>query len=64
MVPDLQRMKDPKVWVDAGTQIFFSYALCKVQVQILGMIRLKTFALELNIIDISFLALVIIEIFL
>ena len=30
MVPDLDKMKEPKVWVEAGTQIFFSYALCKV----------------------------------
>ena len=30
MVPDMEKMKDPKVWVEAGTQIFFSYALCKV----------------------------------
>jgi len=29
MVPDLEKMKNPKVWVEAGTQIFFSYALCK-----------------------------------
>ena len=29
MVPDLNKMMEPKVWVEAGTQIFFSYALCK-----------------------------------
>lgn len=36
MVPDMERMKDPKVWVEAGTQIFFSYALCKGQLISLG----------------------------
>ena len=30
MVPDTEKMLEPKVWVEAGTQIFFSYALCKV----------------------------------
>jgi len=25
--PDWERMKDPQVWVDAGTQIFFSYSI-------------------------------------
>ena len=34
--PDMERLKDPKVWVDAGTQIFFSYALCKGQLTSLG----------------------------
>jgi len=34
--PDLNRLKDAKVWVDAGTQIFFSYALCKGQLTSLG----------------------------
>ncbi|KAK3082660.1 hypothetical protein FSP39_001726 [Pinctada imbricata] len=25
--PDLTRLKDPQVWIDGGTQIFFSYAI-------------------------------------
>ncbi|XP_069084237.1 sodium- and chloride-dependent GABA transporter 2-like [Pleurodeles waltl] len=28
LYPDLSRLKDPQVWMDAGTQIFFSFALC------------------------------------
>ncbi|XP_042191513.1 sodium- and chloride-dependent GABA transporter 2 isoform X2 [Callorhinchus milii] len=28
MYPDLSRLADPQVWMDAGTQIFFSYAVC------------------------------------
>ncbi|XP_078529839.1 sodium- and chloride-dependent GABA transporter 2-like isoform X2 [Lissotriton helveticus] len=28
LYPDLSRLKDPQVWMDAGTQIFFSYAIC------------------------------------
>uniref|UniRef100_A0A8D3CC58 Transporter n=1 Tax=Scophthalmus maximus TaxID=52904 RepID=A0A8D3CC58_SCOMX len=28
LYPDLARLKDPDVWIDAGTQIFFSYAIC------------------------------------
>ncbi|XP_072256183.1 sodium- and chloride-dependent GABA transporter 2-like [Pyxicephalus adspersus] len=28
LYPDLTRLKDPQVWMDAGTQIFFSYAIC------------------------------------
>ncbi|XP_043373897.1 sodium- and chloride-dependent GABA transporter 2 isoform X3 [Dermochelys coriacea] len=28
LYPDLTRLIDPQVWMDAGTQIFFSYAIC------------------------------------
>ncbi|KAF5917252.1 hypothetical protein HPG69_000021 [Diceros bicornis minor] len=28
LYPDLSRLEDPQVWIDAGTQIFFSYAIC------------------------------------
>ncbi|XP_061866207.1 sodium- and chloride-dependent GABA transporter 2 isoform X4 [Colius striatus] len=28
LYPDLSRLEDPQVWMDAGTQIFFSYAIC------------------------------------
>ncbi|XP_043944399.1 sodium- and chloride-dependent GABA transporter 2-like [Protopterus annectens] len=28
LYPDVTRLADPKVWMDAGTQIFFSYAIC------------------------------------
>ncbi|KAK1789717.1 hypothetical protein P4O66_015614, partial [Electrophorus voltai] len=28
LYPDLGRLVDPQVWMDAGTQIFFSYAIC------------------------------------
>ncbi|PVD34253.1 hypothetical protein C0Q70_05521 [Pomacea canaliculata] len=27
LLPDWQRLKDPQVWADAGTQIFFSYSI-------------------------------------
>ncbi|XP_061600345.1 sodium- and chloride-dependent GABA transporter 2-like [Cololabis saira] len=27
LYPDVSRLKDPQVWMDAGTQIFFSYAI-------------------------------------
>ncbi|XP_060775573.1 sodium- and chloride-dependent GABA transporter 2-like isoform X11 [Neoarius graeffei] len=28
LYPDSKRLMDPQVWMDAGTQIFYSYALC------------------------------------
>ncbi|XP_013375619.1 PREDICTED: sodium- and chloride-dependent GABA transporter 2 isoform X1 [Chinchilla lanigera] len=28
LYPDLTRLWDPQVWMDAGTQIFFSFAIC------------------------------------
>ncbi|XP_074138978.1 sodium- and chloride-dependent taurine transporter [Sminthopsis crassicaudata] len=28
LYPDASRLIDPQVWIDAGTQIFFSYAIC------------------------------------
>ncbi|XP_067855734.1 sodium- and chloride-dependent GABA transporter 2-like [Heptranchias perlo] len=28
LYPDLSRLADPQVWLDAGTQIFFSFAVC------------------------------------
>lgn len=28
LYPDLGRLSDPQVWMDAGTQIFFSFAIC------------------------------------
>ncbi|XP_051804761.1 sodium- and chloride-dependent GABA transporter 2-like isoform X2 [Acanthochromis polyacanthus] len=28
LYPDPSRLADPQVWMDAGTQIFFSYAIC------------------------------------
>nr|XP_060632731.1 sodium- and chloride-dependent betaine transporter-like [Anolis sagrei ordinatus] len=34
--PDFSRLKDPQVWMDAGTQIFFSYAICQGCLTALG----------------------------
>ncbi|XP_039189400.1 sodium- and chloride-dependent betaine transporter-like [Crotalus tigris] len=34
--PDLSRLADPQVWMDAGTQIFFSYAICQGCLTALG----------------------------
>uniref|UniRef100_A0A8C4SNE1 Transporter n=1 Tax=Erpetoichthys calabaricus TaxID=27687 RepID=A0A8C4SNE1_ERPCA len=28
LYPDISRLADPKVWMDAGTQIFFSFVVC------------------------------------
>uniref|UniRef100_A0A8C8SAE1 Solute carrier family 6 member 12 n=1 Tax=Pelusios castaneus TaxID=367368 RepID=A0A8C8SAE1_9SAUR len=34
--PDISRLADPQVWMDAGTQIFFSYAICQGCLTALG----------------------------
>ncbi|XP_032077815.1 sodium- and chloride-dependent betaine transporter isoform X2 [Thamnophis elegans] len=34
--PDVSRLADPQVWMDAGTQIFFSYAICQGCLTALG----------------------------
>ncbi|XP_042323146.1 sodium- and chloride-dependent betaine transporter-like isoform X2 [Sceloporus undulatus] len=34
--PDISRLTDPQVWMDAGTQIFFSYAICQGCLTALG----------------------------
>uniref|UniRef100_A0A8C5E6T7 Transporter n=1 Tax=Gouania willdenowi TaxID=441366 RepID=A0A8C5E6T7_GOUWI len=34
--PDLRKLVDPRVWVDAGTQVFFSYAVCQGVLTALG----------------------------
>ncbi|RXN03775.1 sodium- and chloride-dependent GABA transporter 2-like protein [Labeo rohita] len=36
MYPDLARLADPQVWMDAGTQIFYSYAICLGYLSSLG----------------------------
>uniref|UniRef100_F6XQ30 Transporter n=1 Tax=Ciona intestinalis TaxID=7719 RepID=F6XQ30_CIOIN len=28
LTPDINKLGDPQVWIDAGTQIFFSFAIC------------------------------------
>ncbi|XP_053113918.1 sodium- and chloride-dependent betaine transporter [Hemicordylus capensis] len=36
LMPDISRLADPHVWLDAGTQIFFSYAICQGCLTALG----------------------------
>lgn len=36
LTPDFSRLTDPQVWMDAGTQIFFSYAICQGCLTALG----------------------------
>nr|XP_040030089.1 LOW QUALITY PROTEIN: sodium- and chloride-dependent betaine transporter-like [Gasterosteus aculeatus aculeatus] len=36
LTPDLSRIYDPRVWHDAGTQVFFSYAVCQGVLTALG----------------------------
>ncbi|KAJ8382767.1 hypothetical protein SKAU_G00035450 [Synaphobranchus kaupii] len=36
LYPDLGRLVDPQVWVDAGTQVIFSFAICQGYLTALG----------------------------
>ncbi|XP_072311165.1 sodium- and chloride-dependent betaine transporter-like [Eucyclogobius newberryi] len=36
LYPDFTRLSDPSVWSDAGTQVFFSYAVCQGVLTALG----------------------------
>ncbi|XP_040886067.1 sodium- and chloride-dependent betaine transporter-like [Toxotes jaculatrix] len=36
LTPDLSKLADPDVWRDAGTQVFFSYAVCQGVLTALG----------------------------
>uniref|UniRef100_A0A8C0ZCY0 Transporter n=1 Tax=Cyanistes caeruleus TaxID=156563 RepID=A0A8C0ZCY0_CYACU len=36
LYPDISRLGDPQVWMDAGTQILFSYAICEGCLTALG----------------------------
>ncbi|XP_066520140.1 solute carrier family 6 member 11a [Hoplias malabaricus] len=36
MYPNISRLADPQVWMDAGTQIFYSYAICLGYLSSLG----------------------------
>ncbi|XP_075967643.1 sodium- and chloride-dependent betaine transporter-like [Anarhichas minor] len=36
LTPDLSRLSDPHVWHDAGTQVFFSFAVCQGVLTALG----------------------------
>ncbi|XP_018602390.1 solute carrier family 6 member 22, tandem duplicate 2 isoform X2 [Scleropages formosus] len=36
LYPDVSRLADPQVWVDAGTQIFYSYGVCTGSLVALG----------------------------
>uniref|UniRef100_UPI003AAB2BBB sodium- and chloride-dependent betaine transporter-like isoform X2 n=1 Tax=Centroberyx gerrardi TaxID=166262 RepID=UPI003AAB2BBB len=36
LMPDLEKITDPGVWCDAGTQVFFSYAVCQGVLTALG----------------------------
>ncbi|TNN44600.1 Sodium- and chloride-dependent betaine transporter [Liparis tanakae] len=36
LLPDMSKLSDPSVWHDAGTQVFFSYAVCQGVLTALG----------------------------